>query len=83
MVCCYNIGSGIPQLFGEFFMSTNVPVTIWQPSLGNGEMGIGGNENITTLSGLGLTTLSGDFLITLLSTFTPIPGSTWEEDDSE
>jgi hypothetical protein len=63
-------------------MSVGVPVTIWQPTSGNGEMGASGNVNITTLLGVLITTLSGVQLITDLSTYTPIPTSLWAENDA-
>lgn len=64
-------------------MSTDVPVTTWQPTSGNGEMGTDGLVGLKTISGLGLTTLSGVGLETLQSTFTQIPTTLWVEDDSQ
>lgn len=64
-------------------MATNVPVTIWQPTNFNGEMGIQSALNFQTDSGLNLVTLSGDQLITGTSTYTPLPDTSWIEDDGE
>ena len=62
-------------------MATNVPVTVWRPSNGDAEMGQSDSEDITTLSGLGITTLSGDQLIVAPGSYTPKPASVWSEND--
>lgn len=63
-------------------MSVGLPATIWRPTSGNGEMGIAGDDSITTISGLLLTTLSSRQLITLTSTYTPLPATVWTENDA-
>lgn len=62
-------------------MATNVPVTIWRPTDGESEMGQSDSENITTLSGLNITTLSGNELIVGPGSYTPKPTTVWTEDD--
>lgn len=64
-------------------MGVNVPQTIWQPTSGNGEMSIGSEEPLETVSGLELVTVSGDNIVTTESVFTQIPDTIWTEDDSE
>ncbi len=64
-------------------MPTNVPITIWRPTNGNSEMGQSNSEDITTLSGLGITTLSGNQLIVALGSYTPLAATRWSEDDGE
>ncbi len=62
-------------------MATNVPQTIWRPSLGDAEMGQSDSEDITTLSGLGITSLSGSQLIVAPGTYTNKPATVWVEND--
>lgn len=62
-------------------MATNVPVTVWRPTDGDAEMGLSDSADITTLSGLGITTLSGDQLIVGPGSVTPKPATVWAEDD--
>lgn len=62
-------------------MPANVPVTIWRPTNGDAEMGQSDSEDITTISGLGITTLSGSQLIVAPGTYTPKLATVWEEDD--
>lgn len=62
-------------------MATNVPATIWKPTDGNSEMGQSDSANITTLSGLLITTLSGLDLIIAPGTSTLIPATVWIEND--
>lgn len=62
-------------------MATNVPVTIWRPTDGNDEMGQSNSENITTLSSLLITTLSGSQLIVAPGSYTSKPATVWSEDD--
>lgn len=63
-------------------MATNVPQTIWRPTNGESEMGQSDSENITTISGLFLTTLSGNDLIVAPGSYTSKPATVWHEDDS-
>lgn len=63
-------------------MSINVPVTIWTPDFGNGEMALAGGKNITTLSGRLFTTLGGVFILTKNSSYSPIPSTIWAENDA-
>lgn len=58
----------------------DTPVTIWQPTSGNGDMSIGSEIDIDTLSGLGIVTKSGLQLVTKDSVFTQIPSTVWIED---
>lgn len=58
------------------------PTTIWTPTTGNGEMGIGPENDITTVSGLSLITVSGKLIVTSESVFNKIPSTIWEEDNS-
>lgn len=62
-------------------MSTNVPVTVWQPATGNGEMVQGTEVALETISRLNLITLSGNQLVTKDSLFTQIPGTVWSENN--
>lgn len=58
----------------------DTPVTVWQPTNGTGEMGIGAESPLVTLSGVFLVTKLADQLVTNESTFTQIPATTWEQD---
>ena len=62
-------------------MATNVPITIWQPTNGNGEMSSQTALNITSISGNNLITISGNTLVTGTGVFTPIPVTIWSEND--
>lgn len=62
-------------------MSTNLPATLWRPTDGYDEMGQSDSGDITTLSGLGITALSGIQLIVLPGSYTPLPATGWSEDD--
>lgn len=62
-------------------MATNVPVTIWRPSNGDAEMGQSDSEDIVTLSGLGITTLSDEQLIVAPGSYTLKPTTVWVEND--
>lgn len=57
-------------------MSVNVPTTEWRRTSGNGELATT-DATLVTDSGLQLITLSGDSLIALFGSYTPIPASTW------
>lgn len=57
----------------------DTPTTIWMPASGNGEMSLGSEIDIDTLSGLGIVTKSGLQLVTKDSVFTQIPATIWVE----
>lgn len=63
-------------------MATDVPVTIWQPTDGIGEYVSSAADNIVDQSGTYLVDPSGVFIVSLLTTFQPIPSTVWVEDDS-
>lgn len=58
-------------------MSVNVPVTDWRRTSGNGELGTT-SDNIITLSGSQIVTLAGNDLVVLAGSYTPVPGTIWE-----
>lgn len=58
------------------------PVTKWTPTSGNGEMSLGSEQDLTTVLGVELITVSGNLIATSDSIFTQIPTSIWKEDDS-
>lgn len=58
----------------------DTPVTVWMPTSGTGEMSIGPETDIATLSGLNIVTKSGLQLVTKDSVFTQIPATVWIED---
>lgn len=63
-------------------MSVNLPATTWQPGNNNGEMGTSEAENIQTISGLNIVTLSSaNQLVTKESTYTPLASTEWVQDD--
>lgn len=62
-------------------MATNVPVTIWQPTPGNGEMSTQAVAAFTTIAGAILTTLAGVTLTSGVGVYTKIPNTIWTEDD--
>lgn len=62
-------------------MAANVPVTVWRPTNGESEMGQSDSENITTLSGINIATLSGNELIVAPGDYTPKPATVWHEND--
>lgn len=64
-------------------MAVNVPVTIWQPTPGNGEMATQGVIDLVTLAGVFIITLAGAQVILGSSTYTKIPTTVWVEDDGE
>lgn len=64
-------------------MATDVPVTIWRPADGESEMGLSDSAEITTLSGVGITTLSGNQLVIDGGTYTQKPVTIWTEDDGQ
>lgn len=51
--------------------------TVWMPTNGTGEMGIGAESPLVTLSGVFLVTKLADQLVTNESTFTQIPATVW------
>lgn len=58
------------------------PITLWQPTSGNGEMSLMTALFLTTLSGNQLVTkTSSNNLITGTSKFTQIPVTTWLTND--
>jgi hypothetical protein len=61
----------------------NAPATVWQPGGNNGEMNNIALLYLVTLSGNQLITLAGYNLVTLDSSFTQIPATVWEEDNSQ
>lgn len=58
-------------------MSVNMPVTEWRRTSGNGELG-NTSDTLVTLNDLQLITLSGEDIITLEGTYTPIPQTIWD-----
>lgn len=60
----------------------SAPSSVWQPTSGNGEMRQQGTIYLITLSGAFLVTLSGNNLILDNSTYSIIPPTIWEENDS-
>jgi hypothetical protein len=64
-------------------MSTNVPVTTWRPTSGNGEYVGSGVDYIVDQLGVFLIDPIGVFIVSPTTTFVPVPATTWSEDDSE
>lgn len=60
----------------------NTPVTIWQPTTGNGEFTLGGVFNIADPSGFLLADPSGVEIVDTGVIFTQIPSTIWEQDES-
>lgn len=63
-------------------MSTNVPLTIWTPPSGNGEVTPSGNPTLDTEAAADLSTEAGGLLILEDTLYEPIPATVWVEDDS-
>lgn len=59
------------------------PVSIWQPTTGNGEYSLTGVNNIDDASGNLLVDPSSVQIVDTGVTFTQIPSSIWTENDSE
>lgn len=62
-------------------MATDEPVTVWQPTSGNGEMSQQGLVNLITIGGRFLTTLGGLYLILDYSVYSIIAPTIWAEND--
>lgn len=58
------------------------PATIWKPSSGNGEYGLGTNDDIIDPSNNFLVDPSGNQVVSTDSTFTQVPRTEWTEDNS-
>ncbi len=63
-------------------MSTDVPVSIWQPTQGNTEFDNTGVYYIVDTTGTFLVDPSGTFVVDTGVTATPIPATVWIGDDS-
>lgn len=64
-------------------MSQDVPVTVWQPTSGNGEYSFLGVYNIDDPSGNLLVDPSAVQIVDTGVIFTQIPSSIWAENDGE
>lgn len=62
-------------------MSTNVPVSVWQPTSGNGEYSLTGVSNIDDSSGNLLVDPSAVQIVDTGVSFTQIPTSIWTENN--
>lgn len=61
----------------------SVPVTVWQPTTGNGEYSLEGVFNIDDSSGNLLIDPSANQIIDTGVIFSSIPVSIWEQNDGE
>lgn len=64
-------------------MSVNVPVSIWQPTSGNGEYSLSGVYDIYDPSGGFLVDPSGVNIVDTGVIFTQIPSSIWAENNGQ
>lgn len=64
-------------------MSVNVATTVWSPSDGNGEYVQGASQALVDSTSVALVDASGVALVDDGTTITPVPQTTWQEDDSE
>lgn len=64
-------------------MATNVPVTLWQPSNGNGEYSVSGVYNIVDTIADYLVDPLGDFIVDTGLLFNRMPTTVWSEDDGQ
>jgi hypothetical protein len=64
-------------------MTVSVPVTIWAPTDGNGEMGQSTGATIETESESVLTTEAGTEIVIEDASLTTIPATVWVENDSQ
>lgn len=62
-------------------MPTTVPSTTWAPRTGDGEYSLVVADNIVDASGNRLVDASGVFVVDSDSDFTPVPTTTWSEND--
>lgn len=63
-------------------MSTNVPVTVWQPTDGNSEFSTGSAVSIVDTAAVQLVDTAGISIVDTGVTKTLIPATVWAENDS-